>query len=88
MAAKMIQVFVVTNGNRNAKYEYNPQSRYQYATFPKATADTTELIHYALPLTEKLYQPGLKYLKAGVILSESMGYSLLYLQPLFHVYLL
>ena len=68
-AAKMIQVFVVTNGNRNAKYEYNPQSRYQYATFPKATADTTELIHYALPLTEKLYQTGLKYLKAGVILS-------------------
>jgi DNA polymerase V len=67
-AAKIIQVFVVTNGNRNEKYEYNPQSRYQYATFPKATADTTELIHYALPLAEKLYQPGLKYLKAGVIL--------------------
>lgn len=68
-AAKMIQVFVVTNGNRNEKYEYNPQSRYQYATFPKATADTAQLIHYALPLAEKLYQPGIKYLKAGVILS-------------------
>ncbi len=68
-AAKVIQVFVVTNGNRNEKYEYNPQSRYQYVNFPKATADTAELIHYALPLTEKLYQPGLKYLKAGVILS-------------------
>jgi DNA polymerase V len=68
-AAKLIQVFVVTNGNRNAKYEYNPQSRYQYASFLKATADTTELIRYALPLVEKLYQPGLKYLKAGVILS-------------------
>ncbi len=67
-AAKLIQVFVVTNGNRNAKYEYNPQSRHQYATFPRATADTTELIRYALPLTEKLFQPGLKYLKAGVIL--------------------
>jgi DNA polymerase V len=67
-AAKLIQVFVVTNGSRNAKYEYNPQSRYQYATFPRATADTTELIGYALPLTEKLFQPGLKYLKAGVIL--------------------
>jgi DNA polymerase V len=68
-AAKIIQVFVVTNGNRNAKYEYNPQSRYQYATFAKATADTSELIRSALPLAEKLYQPGLKYLKAGVILS-------------------
>jgi DNA polymerase V len=68
-AAKIIQVFAVTNGNSNVKYEYNPQSRYQYATFPKATADTSELISYAIPLAEKLYQPGLKYLKAGVILS-------------------
>lgn len=69
-AAGMLQVFVVTNGNRNEKYEYNPQSRYQYTTFPKATADTSELIRYALPLADKLYQPGLKYLKAGVILSS------------------
>jgi len=67
-AARSIQVFVVTNGNRNAKYQYNPQSRYQHVIFPKATSDTTELIHYALPLVEKLYQPELKYLKAGVIL--------------------
>jgi DNA polymerase V len=68
-AAGILQVFVVTNGHHHEKYEYNPQSRYQYATFPKATADTSELIRYALPLAEKLYQPGLKYLKAGVILS-------------------
>lgn len=67
-AANMMQVFVVTNGNRNAKYEYNPQSRYQYVTFPRATADTSELICHALPLAEQLYEPGLKYLKAGVIL--------------------
>jgi DNA polymerase V len=68
--AGMIQVFVVTNGNKNEKYEYNPQSRYQYTTFSKATAETGELIRYALPLADKLYQPGLKYLKAGVILSS------------------
>lgn len=67
-AANMMQVFVVTNGYRNAKYEYNPQSRYQYVTFPRATADTSELIRHALPLAEQLYEPGLKYLKAGVIL--------------------
>ncbi len=67
-AACSLQVFVVTNGNRTEKYEYNPQSRYQHTTFAKATADTTELIQYALPLAEKLYQPGIKYLKAGVIL--------------------
>lgn len=67
-AANSIQVFVVTNGNRNEKYEYNPQSRYQYLNFLQPTSDTTELIHYALPLAEKLYEPGVKYLKAGVIL--------------------
>ena len=67
-AARSLQVFVVTNGNRNEKYEYNPQSRYQYTNFPKATSDTRELIRQAMPLAEKLYQPGIKYLKAGVIL--------------------
>ncbi len=69
-AAGMLQVFVVTNGNKNEKYEYNPQSRYLYTTFSKATAETGELIRHALPLANKLYQPGLKYLKAGVILSS------------------
>ena len=67
-AASLVQVFVVTNGQRDVKYEYNPQSRYQYSTLPEATSDTSELIRHALPLVEKLYQPGLKYLKAGVIL--------------------
>jgi DNA polymerase V len=67
-AARSLQVFVVTNGYRKEKYEYNPQSRYQYTNFSRATADTAELIRYALPLAEKLYEPGLKYLKAGVIL--------------------
>lgn len=70
--ANYIQVFVVTNGNRNEKYEYNPQSRYQYSTLANPTADTRELIRHALPLAEKLYEPGLKYLKAGVVLSGLM----------------
>lgn len=67
-AAKSIQVFVVTNGYRKDKYEYNPQSRYKYINFPIATSDTADLINYALPLVDKLYEPGVKYLKAGVIL--------------------
>ena len=67
-AAKFIDVFVVTNGHRNQKYEYNPQTRHKYMTLPRATSYTNELIHYAVPLAEKLYQPGLKYLKAGVML--------------------
>lgn len=69
-AATCIQVFVVTNGHRNIRYEYNPQSQYLYTTLPQATADTSELLRFALPLAEKLYQPGRKYLKAGVILSQ------------------
>lgn len=68
-AATTIQVFLVTNGTRNGKYEYNPQSRYQYNTLPEATSDTSTLMRHALPLAEKLYQPGFKYLKGGVILS-------------------
>ncbi len=68
-AAQMIQVFLVTNGTRSGKYEYNPQSRYQYSTLPEATSDTSTLLRHALPLAEKLYQPGFKYLKGGVILS-------------------
>ncbi len=69
-AAKSLQVFVVTNGYKKDKYEYNPQSRYQHSNFPIATANTAELIHHALPLAEKLYEPGLKYLKAGVVLGQ------------------
>ena len=67
-AAKFIDVFVVTNGHRNQKYEYNPQTRHKYMTLPRATSHTNELISYAVPLAEKLFQPGLKYLKAGVML--------------------
>ena len=69
-AAKSIQVFVVTNGYKKDNYEYNPQSRYQYTNFPIATSNTAELLYHALPLVEKLYEPGLKYLKAGVILGK------------------
>lgn len=67
--AQTIQVFVVTNGTRNGKYEYNPQSRWQYMHLPEATDDTATLLKAALPLAEKLYQPGYKYLKGGVVLS-------------------
>ena len=69
-AAKSINVFVVTNGQRNLPYEYNPQTRHRSAILPKATSHTNELIHYAMPLTESLYKPGLKYLKAGVIMGS------------------
>lgn len=67
--ARTIQVYVVTNDTRKGPYEYNPQSRWQYTHLAEATDDTATLIRAALPLAEKLYQPGLKYLKGGVVLS-------------------
>jgi len=67
-AANNIDVFVVTNGPREAKYEYNPQTRHRFFSLPKASSETHTLISYALPLVESMYEPGLKYLKAGVIM--------------------
>ncbi|MFM2145375.1 MAG: hypothetical protein RL732_211 [Bacteroidota bacterium] len=69
-AAKRIDVFVVTNGSAADKYQYSPQSRHLHMTLAHATAQTHELLRHALPLAEALFEPGLKYLKAGVILGE------------------
>ncbi len=69
-AAGMIDVFVVTNGSVEEKYVYSPQSRHRHFTLPHATSHTHELLQYALALMEQLYVPGLKYLKAGVMLGD------------------
>lgn len=68
-AAQLIGVFVVTNGSSKEKYVYNPQTRHLQMSLPRATSRTDEILHYALPLAEQLYEAGLKYLKAGVVLS-------------------
>jgi DNA polymerase V len=67
-ATSMIDVFAVSNGTPNEKYRYDPQTRHRQATLPRATSVTSELLQHAIPLVDKLYQPGLKYIKAGVIL--------------------
>jgi DNA polymerase V len=67
-AASSVDVFVVTNGHNGSLYEYNPLTDHRFVELPRATALTHELIHQAMPLVEQLYRPGLKYLKAGVIL--------------------
>jgi DNA polymerase V len=67
-AANNIDVFVVTNGRKEARYEYSPQTIHRYFQLPKATSETQLLISYALPLVDSLFEPGIKYLKAGVIL--------------------
>jgi DNA polymerase V len=69
-AAGLIQVFVVTNDTSQGTYHYDPRSRWQYCTLPLASSDTGELIRHALPLVDRLYTPGPKYLKAGVILGD------------------
>lgn len=69
-AAALIDVFVVTNGQQGEAYAYDPRSDHRYIELSRATSDTSELQKYALPLVEELYRPGVKYLKAGVILSH------------------
>lgn len=69
-AASQVDVFVVTNGRREQRYIYKPQSRHRQCTLSTATADTGELIRAALPLVDELFEPGLKYLKAGVVLGQ------------------
>jgi DNA polymerase V len=69
-AAGVMDVFVVTNGNGDEQYAYNPRSNHRYVVLPRATSLTNELIHAALPLVEQMFQQGTKYMKAGVILSQ------------------
>ncbi|MEY3436093.1 MAG: hypothetical protein RL335_549 [Bacteroidota bacterium] len=69
-AAALIDVFVVTNGQQGEAYAYDPRSDHRYIELSRATSDTSELQKYALPLVDELYRPGVKYLKAGVILSH------------------
>jgi DNA polymerase V len=68
-AAASIDVFVVTNGMESGSYVYNPQHHHRYAILAHPTSDTSALIRAALPLVESLYRPGVKYVKAGVMLS-------------------
>ena len=69
-AAALIDVFVVTNGQQGEAYAYDPRSDHRYIELSRATSDTSELQKYTLPLVDELYRPGVKYLKAGVILSH------------------
>jgi DNA polymerase V len=67
-AAKYIDVFVVTNDYEGNQYEYNPKTKHNHVKLLQPTSHTNELIKNAVPLVEKLYNRGSKYLKAGVML--------------------
>jgi DNA polymerase V len=67
-AAKFIDVFVVKNDYRGNQYQYNPETRHDSIKLSQPTSHTNELIKNALPLVEKLYEHGSRYLKAGIVL--------------------
>jgi DNA polymerase V len=67
-AAKFIDVFLVTNDYPENQYQYNPQTKHTHTRLLQATSHTNELIKNAVPLVDKLYHRGSKYLKAGVML--------------------
>ncbi len=67
-AAKFIDVFVVSNDYEGKQYQYNPQTKHTHVKLLQPTSHTNELIEHAIPLVEKLYERGSKYLKAGVML--------------------
>jgi DNA polymerase V len=68
-AAKHIEVFVVSNEHQAGNYQYQPHTRHTHTTLPKASSATGELIKHAVPLVEELFKPGVKYIKAGIMLS-------------------
>jgi DNA polymerase V len=68
-AANSIDVFLMSNHYKD-HYQYNPQTRHINIKLLQPTSHTNELISYALPLVEKLFHPGYRYLKAGVILAD------------------
>jgi DNA polymerase V len=67
-AANFMNVLVVTNDYKDNQYEYIPQTKHLHTKLLQPTSHTNELIKEAVSLIEKLYQPGSRYLKAGVIL--------------------
>ncbi|MFM7839957.1 MAG: DUF4113 domain-containing protein, partial [Chitinophagaceae bacterium] len=69
-AAKLIEVFVMVSTTAPGTTSYRTESWHSAASLPCATSATHELIRYALPLIDQLYQPGSKHIKAGVILGD------------------
>ncbi len=63
LAAGVLNVFA-----RTSRFGDAPYSDTVVASLPIATSDTAELLHYALPCGEALFQEGHRFSKAGVLL--------------------
>lgn len=62
-----MQVFLETNPHRQDQQQYCPQAT---ITIPEATSYSPELIRTAFTLLRKIWRPGFKYKKVGVVLLE------------------
>jgi DNA polymerase V len=69
-AAAMIQVFVVNDDKPEEDGFAHGQTYSAYAVLPYATAQTNVLIKFALELADKIFRSGMRYKKAGVMLSS------------------
>ncbi|ULQ52370.1 Y-family DNA polymerase [Flavihumibacter fluvii] len=67
-AAATLEVYLVCADNNN--FTYHPKKSTLSVRLPKATSLTNVFIGYAMKLVEALYQPGPKYLKAGINLGN------------------
>lgn len=68
-AAGLVEVMLVFNDESRTK-EYAPRSVHRHILLPTATSITHELLDFTLPMVEQLYQPGLRYIKGGVMLAD------------------
>jgi DNA polymerase V len=69
-AARHISVFVVTKDRQDRETYHRGTTLSSYAILPVATSLSHELIKPAMELVDKLYEKGLLYKKAGVLLSD------------------
>lgn len=65
--ANKIYVFLQTNIHKLHEIQYSNGITY---SLPEPTAYTPELIRYARALMKRIYKPGYKYIKAGVMLQD------------------
>jgi DNA polymerase V len=65
LLANSLEISLATNRFSKTAVPYSGRT---VITLPEATASTTVLIRHALPALARLYKPGLRYQKAGVVL--------------------
>jgi DNA polymerase V len=67
LAAGVLMVFAMTNLFKEKEKHY---FNFETISLPTATSDTSELIRYAIEGVGKIYRPGCRFKKAGVMLQE------------------